>query len=322
MLNKNDTCAFRDRLINFYHQLQEKICLNLEKEDGQALFTQDHWDRGEHGGGGLTRILSKGLLLEKAGVNVSVVYGQVTETMRKQLNISGQKWFAAGISLVIHPKNPYIPTVHANWRYFELFDGADLVIDRWFGGGADLTPYYLFEEDASHFHRTLKDGMDPFGTELYPRYKKSCDEYFINRHRNNESRGIGGVFYDQLRPADEADAEHLSRFQQAMGNSFLPAYLPIVQRRRPIPYGKRETDWQELRRGRYVEFNLIHDKGTLFGLKTDGRTESILMSLPPRARWEYDYHPEPGTEEDRLVQVCLQPREWVAAAETSSRVQS
>jgi coproporphyrinogen III oxidase len=185
------------------------------------------------------------------------------------------------------------------------------VKDRWFGGGADLTPYYLFEEDARHFHRTIKNVLDPFGPELYPQYKKNCDEYFSNTHRNGETRGIGGIFYDHLRPAGEAEAEKLLAFQQQNGDAFTAAYLPIVEKRKNIPYGEREINWQEIRRGRYVELNLIHDRGTVFGLKTKGRTESILMSLPPRARWVYDHHPRPGSKEDELLQVCLQPREWV-----------
>jgi coproporphyrinogen III oxidase len=213
--------------------------------------------------------------------------------------------------LVIHPLNPYVPTVHANWRYFELYDEKGVIIDRWFGGGADLTPYYLFEEDARHFHQTLKNAIDPFGDDLYFKYKKNCDAYFSNAHRNNEMRGIGGVFYDYLRPSNDEDAERLFRFQQANGNAFLNAYLPIVSKRRNLPYGEREIEWQEIRRGRYVEFNLIHDRGTIFGLKTNGRTESILMSLPPRARWAYNYQPQPGSEEEKLLQFCLHPKDWI-----------
>ncbi|HVV03418.1 MAG TPA: oxygen-dependent coproporphyrinogen oxidase [Puia sp.] len=220
------------------------------------------------------------------------------------------KWFAAGLSLVIHPLNPYVPTTHANWRYFELYDEQGNVTDRWFGGGSDLTPYYLFEEDAQHFHGTLKNAMDPFGKEKYPQYKRWCDEYFVNKHRSDEMRGIGGVFYDHLRPADEAGAEELLAFQQAGGNAFVSAYTPIVLRRKDTPYGAREKEWQEIRRGRYVEFNLVHDRGTLFGLRTQGRTESILMSLPPRARWVYNYQPHPGTPEADLLDACLHPREW------------
>ncbi|XZF12525.1 oxygen-dependent coproporphyrinogen oxidase [Chitinophagaceae bacterium MMS25-I14] len=307
---KTATHAFRDKWIAFIYGLQDRICAGLEKEDGRASFMEDKWER-NGGGGGLTRVIADGNVFEKGGVNTSAVWGKVTDKMRLQLNVDGAKWFACGLSLVIHPENPYVPTTHANWRYFELYDENDNVSDRWFGGGADLTPYYLFEEDAKHFHQTFKNAIDPFGENLYNDYKKWCDEYFVNTHRNNEMRGIGGVFYDHLRPVDDVDAARLFSFQQANGNAFLDAYLPIVNRRKDIAYGERETEWQEIRRGRYVEFNLVHDRGTLFGLKTNGRTESILMSLPPRARWAYDYQPVPGSEEDRLWQACLHPKQWV-----------
>jgi coproporphyrinogen III oxidase len=311
-LYKTETKAFRGRWIEYIYGLQDRICDALEKTDGQARFKTDEWERAEgRGGGGRTRVIEDGGVFEKGGVNSSVVYGAVTDTMRRQLHIEGHNWFACGLSLVIHPLNPYVPTVHANWRFFELYDEAGCVSDRWFGGGMDLTPYYLFEEDARHFHRTLKTVLDGFDAGLYPQYKKNCDEYFSNTHRNRETRGIGGIFYDHLRPADEAEAEKWMDFQQQNGNAFLDAYLPIVNRRKELPYGEREIFWQEIRRGRYVEFNLIHDRGTLFGLKTKGRTESILMSLPPRARWKYDHHPEPGTSEDELLQACLHPRDWV-----------
>ena len=317
--------SFRDRWIAYIRDLQDRICKALEEVDGHASFETDNWER-DGGGGGTTRTISDGDLIEKAGVNTSVVWGPVTDTMRIQLKLDGESWFAAGLSLVLHPKNPYVPTTHANWRYFELYDGngeaaghgeeagrgSGTVTDRWFGGGSDLTPYYLFEEDAVHFHRTFRDAMDPFGKEWYPRYKQWCDEYFVNKHRGDEMRGIGGVFYDHLRPMNDADAERLFDFQRAGGDSFLAAYLPIVARRRNTVYGQREVDWQEIRRGRYVEFNLIHDRGTLFGLKTGGRTESILMSLPPRARWEYNHQPEPGSPEAELLDACRHPRAWLA----------
>jgi len=312
-LYKTETREFRGRWIDYVYGLQNNICQALETLDGKARFREDEWERGTEGrgGGGNTRVLEAGRVFEKGGVNTSVVYGKVTDTMRKQLKLEGDKWFACGLSLVLHPVNPYVPTVHANWRYFELYDEAGNVADRWFGGGTDLTPYYLFEEDAVHFHSTLKQTLHPFGADLYPKYKKECDEYFTNTHRNSEMRGIGGIFYDHIRPADEAHAEELLRFQQSNGNAFLTAYLPIAEKRKDQPYGEREIEWQEIRRGRYVEFNLIHDRGTIFGLKTNGRTESILMSLPPRARWKYDYHPAPGTPEVALLEACLHPRQWV-----------
>lgn len=300
----------KDKWVGFIHSLQDDICTQLETEDVKALFFSEKWDR-PGGGGGDTRIMKDGNVFEKAGVNTSVVSGTVTDTMRNQLKIDGAKWFAAGLSLVLHPLNPYVPTVHANWRYFELYDKAGKLTDSWFGGGADLTPYYLFEEDARHFHGVLKGAIDPFGPELYQQYKKNCDEYFVNTHRNNETRGIGGVFYDYLKPADEFDADTLFRFQQANGNAFLKAYLPIVAKRKATNYTERELEWQEIRRGRYVEFNLIHDRGTIFGLKTNGRTESILMSLPPRAKWEYNHVPAKGSEEEKLLNVCLEPKDWV-----------
>jgi coproporphyrinogen III oxidase len=266
------------------------------------------WERPE-GGGGISCIISEGNVIEKGGVNISSVHGELPQFMRDAFGVSGKKFYACGLSLVIHPRNPFVPTVHANWRYFELYDNEEKVIDKWFGGGSDLTPYYIFEEDGKHFHATLKNAMQPFGNDLYPKYKEHCDKYFINRHRNNEARGIGGVFYDYLRPADDMDAEHLLEFQKANGNAFLHAYLPIAEKRKDIPYGEIELKWQEIRRGRYVEFNLVHDRGTLFGLKTNGRIESILMSMPPRARWEYNYHPPAGSREAELLEY-LKPREW------------
>ncbi len=309
-LYKTETWTFRDQWIGYIHELQDRICSALEALDGKAAFITDEWER-EHGGGGKTRVIAGGRVFEKGGVNTSVVWGKVTDIMRTQLKIEGHSWFACGLSLVIHPLNPYIPTTHANWRYFELYDDAGNVSDRWFGGGADLTPYYLFEEDARHFHRSFKAAMDPFGPDEYPRYKRWCDEYFVNKHRDDEMRGIGGVFYDHLRPADAADADRLFAFQQACGNAFLSAYMPIVEKRMGMPYGEGEVEWQEIRRGRYVEFNLIHDRGTLFGLKTHGRTESILMSLPPRARWGYNYQPAEGSPEAELLDACKHPRNWI-----------
>ena len=311
-LYKTATRDFRDRWIAYIYGLQDRICEALEQVDGQAVFLTDEWER-DGGGGGRTRVIADGNVIDKGGVNTSVVWGKVNDAMRTQLKLDGAKWFACGLSLVIHPLNPYVPTTHANWRYFELYDEAGEVTDHWFGGGSDLTPYYLFEEDARHFHSTFRNAMDPFGKERYPAYKHWCDEYFVNKHRGDEMRGIGGVFYDHLRPVDnaDADAERLFAFQQANGNAFLSAYLPIVIKRKDMPYGDREVEWQEIRRGRYVEFNLIHDRGTLFGLKTSGRTESILMSLPLRARWEYNYQPAEGSPEAELLDACRHPRDWV-----------
>lgn len=298
----------KQKFAAYIRDLQNTICAGLEGVDGKAKFITDEWQRPE-GGGGITRVISDGNVFEKCGVNTSMVFGTLPEAMQQSFGVPNSNFWACGLSLVIHPRNPYVPTVHANWRYFELYDKEGIRLDSWFGGGSDLTPYYIFEEDGRHFHNTLKKAMQPFGEELYPKYKKQCDEYFVNKHRNNETRGIGGVFYDYLRPKDEADREDLFSFQQANGNAFLDAYLPIANKRKDTPYTQRETDWQEIRRGRYVEFNLIHDRGTLFGLKTNGRIESILMSLPPRAQWKYDYTPQPGTKEAEL-QEYLKPRNW------------
>jgi len=306
---KSVTYSIKDRWIDYIDDLQNSICRGLESADGKAVFVSDKWQR-EGGGGGDTRVIDNGNVFEKGGVNTSVVYGDVTDAMRTQLKIGGSKWFACGLSLVIHPLNPYVPTIHANWRYFELYDANNNLVDSWFGGGTDLTPYYLFEEDAKYFHQAIKEAIDPFGPGLYFQFKKDCDNYFSNTHRDNERRGIGGIFYDHLRPSDESDAEKLFRFQQENGNVLLHAYLPIVNKRKNTGYGERQIEWQEIRRGRYVEFNLIHDRGTIFGLKTNGRTESILMSLPPRARWAYNYLPEPGSEEHKLLEICRHPRDW------------
>jgi coproporphyrinogen III oxidase len=303
--------ALRERWIHFIYALQDTICDALEKTDGGGHFIEDSWQRSENGGGGKSRIIENGNVFEKGGVNTSVVYGIVSDAMRTQLKIDGSSWFACGLSLVLHPLNPFVPTVHANWRYFELYNETNDRIDRWFGGGTDLTPYYLFKEDANHFHKTLKSTLDPFGHHLYRQYKKDCDMYFANHHRNEEMRGVGGIFYDYLRPLNDEDAEKLFSFQEANGNAFLQTYLPIVEKRKSNVFGENEIRWQEIRRGRYVEFNLIHDRGTLFGLKTNGRTESILMSLPPRARWIYNYQPVPGSAEDELLQVCMHPKEWI-----------
>lgn len=310
---KTTTKIFRERWIEYIYSLQSIISKALEDIDGKATFMTDEWQRHPDGkgGGGKTRIISGGNIFEKGGVNTSVVYGKVTDAMREHLRLEGEKWFACGLSLVIHPFNPFVPTVHANWRYLEIYDKDDHVSSQWFGGGTDLTPYYLFEEDAIHFHSTLKNAMGPFSKALYPQYKKWCDEYFNNAHRGTETRGIGGVFYDHLKPTEDFDLEKLFQFQQANGHCFLDAYLPIVKKRKDIPFTSENKYWQEIRRGRYVEFNLLHDRGTLFGLKTNGRVESILMSLPPTVRFDYNYQPKEGSEEWKLLEVCRNPKDWV-----------
>jgi coproporphyrinogen III oxidase len=316
MLHKTQTKDTRGEWIEFIYHLQDKICRSLEEVDGKALFSEDAWQRAEgKGGGGLTRVIQNGDVFEKGGVNTSVVYGKVSRKMREILHIplsSGElTWFAAGISSVIHPFNPFVPTVHFNYRMFELYDKDGMLQDRWFGGGSDLTPYYLFEDDAALFHQTFKNTLDAFDEKLYPLFKHNCDEYFVNTHRNNERRGIGGIFYDHRKPGEDHDTDFWFGVAQSCGHAFINAYLPIVKKRKDLSYTEKNKHWQEIRRGRYVEFNLIHDRGTLFGLKTNGRTESILMSLPPTVRFEYNYQPEPGSEEDKLLQVCLNPKEWI-----------
>ncbi len=295
----------KTEFLAFIEDLQNEICKALEDEDGNALFREDQWHR-PGGGGGRTRILSEGKVFEKAGVNTSAVHGELPPSMQAYLQTNYQRFFACGISLVIHPFNPFVPTVHANYRYFELYDKNGNVVDLWFGGGADLTPYYLFDEDAIHFHSLHKSVCDQFTPELYTQLKKACDAYFFNHHRG-EARGVGGLFFDRLNDADNRGYDVAT----TLGKLFIPAYLPLVSRRKDTIFTKEQKRWQEIRRGRYVEFNLLHDKGTLFGLKTNGRVESILMSLPATVRWEYDHHPQPGSPEERLLNVLKSPVDWV-----------
>ncbi len=300
--------SIREEFTKYIHQLQDTICRGLEAVGGGQEFKEDAWDR-PGGGGGKTRILRGDSIFEKGGVNTSVVHGKLPPVMQERLGVSHEDFYACGLSLVIHPTNPHVPTVHANFRFFELYDDNGNAVDRWFGGGSDLTPYYYAQEDVVHFHQTLKAAADPFGPELYPEFKKECDAYFFNTHRN-ENRGVGGVFFDYLKADDTRDDLFWMDFTRAMGDAFLPAYIPIVERRKSDAYTESEREWQQIRRGRYVEFNLIHDRGTLFGLKTNGRIESILMSLPAVARWEYDHHPEPGSKEALLLE-ALNPRDWI-----------
>lgn len=300
----------KDRFFNYIQNLQLTITSELERIDGSAKFRKDQWQR-EGGGGGLTMVIENGDVYEKGGVNISKVYGDLPETMQKALNVSAGKFFACGLSMVIHPKSPKIPTTHANWRYFEMYDENGNITDQWFGGGQDLTPYYLVEEDAVHWHSVCKRVCDEHHPEFYAKYKKECDEYFWNSHRG-EARGIGGLFFDYLKPKEDLDIDFWYDFVTAVGDSFLEAYIPIVEKHKHETYSEAEKNWQEIRRGRYVEFNLIHDRGTLFGLKTNGRIESILMSLPPLVQWHYNHHPEPGSEEEKLVKVLENPREWIS----------
>jgi coproporphyrinogen III oxidase len=299
----------KDKFSAYIEQLQNRITDCFEKIDGKARFVEDLWHRDE-GGGGRTRVIENGAVFEKGGVNISKVHGALSESMQTYLGVSNANFFACGLSLVMHPKNPMVPTVHANWRYFELYDKENNIVDQWFGGGQDLTPYYLFEEDAVHFHQICKQACDKHHPEFYSNYKKKCDTYFRNTHRN-EARGIGGLFFDYCRADEAFSLDDWYAFVAEVGNSFLGSYTPIVEKRNGLKYTSEQRNWQEVRRGRYVEFNLVHDKGTLFGLKTNGRIESILMSLPPTVQWKYDHHPEKGSEEEKLIQVLQHPKNWI-----------
>lgn len=317
----------RQRVKQFVQTLQDNICQQLEVLDGQAKFREDRWDRPE-GGEGRTRVIRDGGVFEQGGVNFSEVWGESLppSILTQRPEAAGYGFYATGTSMVLHPRNPYVPTVHLNYRYFE----AGPI--WWFGGGVDLTPYYPFVEDVVHFHNTIKDACDRHHTEYYPAFKRWCDEYFYLKHRQ-EARGVGGIFFDyqdqrgnlyaghqtdgeaarysqQVGPVP-TDWEKLFALVQSCGNSFLPAYLPIAEKRKDTEYGDRERNFQLYRRGRYVEFNLVYDRGTIFGLQTNGRSESILMSLPPAVRWEYAYQPEPGTPEAGLTEIFLKPQDWV-----------
>lgn len=297
-----------DAVKTYLLNLQDRICKALEEEDGQERFKEDRWDRAE-GGGGISRVLTEGAAFEQAGVNFSHVFGDKLppSATAHRPELAGRTFQALGVSLVIHPRNPYVPTSHANVRFFIAEkEGAEPV--WWFGGGFDLTPYYGFEEDAVHWHSVAREACQPFGEDMYPRYKKWCDDYFFLKHRG-EPRGIGGLFFDDL---NEGGFARCFGFMTSVGDQYINAYLPIVARRKNTPYGERERDFQLYRRGRYVEFNLVYDRGTLFGLQSGGRTESILMSLPPLVKWRYNWRPEPGTPEARLYDVFLKPRDWLA----------
>lgn len=300
----------KDTFYQYICHLQDQITSALEQTDGQAVFKEDLWERTE-GGGGRTRVVENGAVFEKGGVNISAVHGPLPESMQTYFKVKDVDFFACGLSLVLHPKNPFVPTVHANWRYFEMYDQAGKTVDQWFGGGQDLTPYYLFEEDARHFHQVCQLACSKHHPDYYARFKSQCDDYFYNAHRK-EARGIGGLFFDYCRPTEEFSLSKWYDFVTEVGNSFLQAYLPIVERRKKVPYHSEHRKWQEIRRGRYVEFNLVHDKGTLFGLKTNGRIESILMSLPPVVQWVYSHQPEPGSEEEKLLKTLQHPVDWVS----------
>ena len=302
-MSQPDIQVVKDYLLD----LQDRICAGIAEEDGSASFFEDDWERETGGGGGRTRVLTDGAVFEQAGVNFSHVSGgnMPASATAHRPELAGRTFEAMGVSLVIHPKNPYAPTSHANVRFFIAEkEGEDPI--WWFGGGFDLTPYYPFEEDAIHWHQVSKNACEPFGEDVYPKYKKWCDEYFFLKHRG-ETRGVGGLFFDDL---NEWGFEKSFAFMQSVGDHYLEAYRPIVARRKNIEYGERERDFQLYRRGRYVEYNLVYDRGTLFGLQTGGRTESILMSLPPLVKWRYNWKPEPGSPEAVLYDDYLHPRDW------------
>ncbi len=296
----SEKVLLKSRASTFFKELQETICSTVEKVDGQRIFSIDRWSH-PHGGGGDTRIIEQGGVFEKGGVNFSDVRGGLSEKLAQRLKVTPQAFQATGISVVLHPCNPMIPTVHFNLRYLQLEND-----DRWFGGGADLTPYYLNEQDVVHFHTTLKRVCDKHKPSYYPNFKKWCDEYFFIKHRQEE-RGVGGIFFDDLRD----QPEQTFAFIQDVGNAFLEAYIPIVSNRLKDPWGEAERQWQLHRRGRYVEFNLVYDRGTLFGLETEGRIESILMSLPPAVQWRYNVQPKPNSREAKLLEVLTKPKDWV-----------
>jgi len=297
-----------DQVKTYLQELQDRLCTEIELLDGAATFKRDPWQR-PAGGGGESRVLSGGDIFEQAGVGFSHVFGNEMppSATKHRPELAGKQFQAVGVSLVLHPENPYVPTTHANFRFFSAGEKNPV---WWFGGGFDLTPYYPFREDVVHWHQAAKAACDPFGDDLYPRYKEWCDEYFFLKHRN-EPRGVGGLFFDDL---NEPGFEESFAFLRSVGDSFFGAYAPIVKRRSDHPFGDRQRAFQLYRRGRYVEFNLIYDRGTLFGLQSGGRTESILMSLPPQVRWEYNWQPEPGSPEEDLYRNYLKANDWLGDA--------
>lgn len=305
-MSEPDINAVREYLLS----LQDSICKEIEDSDGKEKFVEDDWQRSA-GGGGRTRVLNNGAVFEQAGVNFSEVNGDnlPPSATASRPELAGRSFQAMGVSLVIHPHNPYVPTSHANVRFFIAEKAGEEPI-WWFGGGYDLTPYYTFDEDVIHWHQTAKKACDPFGDKVYDEYKKWCDEYFFIKHRN-EPRGVGGLFFDDL---NAPDFEHCFGLLRSVGDSYTAAYLPIVERRKNLSYTEQQRDFQLYRRGRYVEFNLVYDRGTLFGLQSGGRTESILMSLPPLVKWRYNWQPEPGSAEARLYDFYLKPQDWLAKA--------
>ena len=301
----------REQIAADYRLIQDEICAALELTDGKAVFEEEKWER-DGGGGGRTRVIQNGNIFEKGGVNFSAVYGQLPEAVKKSLKIEEDDFFATGVSIVIHPNHPMVPIIHMNIRYFEMPSsfGAGKEPVRWFGGGIDLTPHYIFEEDARFFHTGLKSVCDKYSPEFYNRFKKWADDYFFIKHRN-ETRGIGGIFYDRLTATNEISWETIFEFSKSLGRSFAPIYTELVNRNRDKTFTEDQQNWQYQRRGRYAEFNLVYDAGTKFGLETNGRIESILMSLPPTAKWVYNYSAKPGSEEEKTLNLLRKGIDWV-----------
>ena len=303
-----DLKRHKTQISNWFQGLQSRICKALEEADGKAHFQSDVWDR-EGGGGGTSKVMENGNIIEKGGVNFSAVFGESPAQMLKLMKLEPADFFATGVSIVLHPKNPLVPIIHMNVRYFEMSNGI-----YWFGGGIDLTPHYIFDEDAKFFHQSLKTVCDKHHKNYYPEFKKKADDYFYIPHRK-ETRGIGGIFFDHLKEVEEAEGkitkQHRWDFVREIANAFVPIYIQIANKNKTLPFTKKQTDWQRIRRGRYVEFNLVYDRGTKFGLETDGRTESILMSLPPEANWHYAHQPEKGSEEERTLSLLKKEIDWV-----------
>ncbi len=296
---------FREEVAARYQQIQDEICKGLEIADGKGKFEEELWDRAG-GGGGRTRIMQKGAIIEKGGVNFSAVHGKLPEAIKKAFKVDEDEFFATGVSIVIHPNHPLVPIIHMNIRYFELNEET-----RWFGGGIDLTPHYVFENDARFFHHKLKNACDEFNPDFYPKFKAQADDYFFIKHRE-ETRGVGGIFYDRLKPENTNLAWHqILDFSANIGETFLPIYTELIERNRDREFTEIQKEWQYLRRSRYVEFNLVYDSGTKFGLETNGRIESILMSLPPQANWGYNIHPEAGTDEHKTLQFLTKGINWI-----------
>ncbi|WP_214226492.1 oxygen-dependent coproporphyrinogen oxidase [Pedobacter sp. B4-66] len=296
--------VFKDRVVEAYQQIQDQICKSLELADGKAKFEEEIWNR-DGGGGGRTRIMQHGNVIEKGGVNFSAVHGKLPDAIKKAFKVDSDEFFATGVSIVMHPNNPFVPIIHMNIRYFEMNDET-----RWFGGGIDLTPHYIIDTDARYFHHLLKQTCDQFDASFYPKFKAHADDYFFIKHRE-ETRGVGGIFYDRLKPENTGlSFDQLLDFSIAVGNTFIPAYTELIDRNRDKEFDEHQQEWQYLRRSRYAEFNLVYDAGTKFGLETNGRIESILMSLPPMAKWVYNHQTLPDSEESYTLSKLKKGIEW------------